>query len=285
VTVNPEPQTLLADLAFPEGPRWREGWLYFSDMHSNHLMRVNEAGASETLAEFPNMPSGIGWQPDGKMLVVSMKDRAVMRQEGSGFAPYADLSKVADFHCNDMVVDAKGRAYVGNFGFDLDGGETPKGTGLILVTTDGKARRVAEDVWFPNGHVITPDGHTLIVAETFAARLTAFDIAEDGSLSNRRVYAPLADDVYPDGICLDAEGAIWASCAATERIIRVKEGGEVVRTVPLPGRKSFAAMLGGDDRKTLFICTSKNSHPEKTRAQRAGRIETLRVDVPGAGLP
>ncbi len=283
--MNLEPQTLFSGLLFPEGPRWRNGWLYFSDMHANRLMRVKESGESEVLAEFPEMPSGIGWQPDGRMLVVSMKNRTLMREAPGGFAPVADLSGLAEFHCNDMVADAKGGAYVGNFGFDLDGGEKPKATGLIYVSPEGVPRRVAEDVWFPNGHVITPDGNTLIVAETFAARLTAFDIAEDGSLSNRRVFAALDKTVYPDGICLDSEGAVWVACAGSERIIRVKEGGEVATTAPLPGRKSYACMLGGEDRKTLFICTCEDSHPEKTRALRSGKIETLRVEIPGAGLP
>ncbi len=280
-----EPTTLLADLIFPEGPRWRDGWLYFSDMHVNRLMRVAENGVSEVVAEIPNQPSGIGWLPDGRMIVVSMKDRKLMRQDAGGFVAVADLSGVAEFHCNDMVVDAKGRAYVGNFGFDLDGGEKPKATGLILVTPEGVVRRVAEDVWFPNGHVITPDGKTLIVAETFASRLTAFDIGEDGSLSNRRVYAPLPEGEYPDGICLDAEGAVWVACATSEHIIRVKEGGEVALKIPLPGRRSYACMLGGADRRTLFICTAQHSHPDKTLALRSGRIETARVEVAGVGLP
>ncbi|MEO8025910.1 MAG: SMP-30/gluconolactonase/LRE family protein [Bryobacteraceae bacterium] len=283
--MNPEPITLVSDLAFPEGPRWHDGWLYFSDMHNHKMWRVREDGPKEVVAEFPHMSSGLGWLPDGRMLVVSMTDRALLREDGGVFTKVADLSDVAEFHCNDMVVDSRGRAYIGNFGFDLDGGGTPKATGIIFVDTEFRVSRIAEDVWFPNGHVISPDGRTLILAETFGHRLTAFDIADEGSLSNRRVFAGLDGDVYPDGICLDAEGAVWVACATSECIIRVREGGEVAAMIALPGRRSYACMLGGEDRKTLFICTSTDSRPEKTRELQSGRIEILRVDVPGAGLP
>lgn len=280
-----ETTILVSGLTFPEGPRWRGGWLYFSEMDEGKVWRVDEAGAKELVAQLPHMASGIGWLPDGRMLVVSMEDRALLRADPDGLHLAADLSRLADFHTNDMVVDSLGRAYVGNFGFDLDAGEAPKPTGLILVDTDGAARRVAEDLWFPNGAVITPGGRTLIVAETFGARLTAFSVAPDGSLSGRRTFASLEKNVLPDGICLDAEGAIWTACAASERIIRVKEGGEVAAEVPLPGRKSFACMLGGADRRTLFICTAPVSVSAERRVLRKGCIETLRVDVPGAGLP
>ncbi len=202
--------TLLDGLCFPEGPRWHDGKLYFSDMHANRVMTVDLDGRSSVVCEVPNQPSGLGWLPDGRMLVVSMTDRKLMRMERDGLKLHADLSALATFHCNDMVVDSAGRAYVGNFGFDLHKGEKPHATVLVMVTAEGKARVVADDLTFPNGTVITPDGRTLIVGESFGRRLTAFDIAADGSLANRRVWADLGENV-PDGIALDAEGAIWVA--------------------------------------------------------------------------
>jgi len=276
-------KVLIGGLAFPEGPRWREGKLFFSDMHAHQVLAVDMAGKREVICEVPARPSGLGWLPDGRMLVVSMTDRKLMRLDRDGLKTVADLSKLAPFDCNDMVVDARGRAYVGNFGFDLHAGAQPRTTTLVMVTRDGAARVVAEELMFPNGTVITPDGKTLIVGESFGRRLTAFDIDADGSLKNRRVWAELGNSP-PDGICLDAENAIWVACPTMSEVIRVKQGGEVTERIKVE-TDAFACMLGGADGRTLFVATAPNSDPEKCRATRGGRIEITQVEVPRAGLP
>ena len=196
---DPTLTPFLDRLAFPEAPRWHDGALWFSDFYTQRIQRVDMKGRCETVASVPGQPSGLGWLPDGRLLVVSMTDRRLLRLDGSVLVEVADLSKLAPFHCNDMVVDAKGRTYIGNFGFDFAARQAPRPTGLILVLPDGQARVVAQDLHFPNGAVITPDGRTLIIGETYASRLTAFDIADDGSLSGRRVWATL-DKAAPDGI-------------------------------------------------------------------------------------
>lgn len=274
---------LVDGLRFPEGPRWHGHLLFVSDMHAGRIITVSEHGEVATFAEVPGQPSGIGWDPDGHLMVVSMTDRRVLKFHTDGPQVFADLSGLATFHCNDMVVDAAGGAYVGNFGFDLDGGATPVPTVLIRVAPDGAASVAADDVRFPNGSVITPDGRTLIVGESFGGRLTAWDIAPDGTLSGRRVWAQL-DGAVPDGICLDAEGAVWSACPISGRVLRVLEGGEVTDVVSIDRRGAYACMLGGADRRTLFICTADASDPAETGSMR-GAIETVRVDVPGAGRP
>jgi sugar lactone lactonase YvrE len=211
-------------------------------------------------------------------------DMTLLRIEPDGRAVvHGDMSAVATGRCNDMVVDAAGRAYVGNFGYDYPAGEM-KPANLARVDPDGAVSVAAEDLMFPNGSIITPDGKTLIVGETFASRMTAFDIGADGSLSNRRVWAALPERAVPDGACLDAEGAIWVASPFTSEVIRVREGGEVLERIKA-GQGVFACMLGGDDRRTLFVLTADSSDPEATEAKRTGRIEVTRVDVPGAGLP
>jgi sugar lactone lactonase YvrE len=274
---------LLDGLFFPEGPRWHEGQLWFSDMHGHRVMTVGLDGAARTIVEVPAAPSGLGWLPDGRLLVVSMEDRRLLRLDPHGLSEVADLSRFATFHCNDMVVDAQGRAYVGNFGFDLHGGATPGPAVLTLVLPNGEARVAAADLMFPNGTVITADGRTLIVGESFGPRLTAFDILPDGSLINRRLWAPL-ERAVPDGICLDAEGAIWIASPISAEVLRVSEGGAITRRVPV-ATQAFACMLGGPQRRHLFICTAGNSDPPLCRERRDGRIEVIEVDVPGAGLP
>jgi sugar lactone lactonase YvrE len=276
-------KVLLDGLAFPEGPRWHDGKFYFSDMHAHQVIAVDMAGKSEVICEVPAWPSGLGWLPDGRMLVVSMTDRKLLRLDRDGLKTVADISKLAPFHCNDMVVDAQGRAYIGNFGFDLQANEKPRGTTLVMVATDGSARIVAEELMFPNGAVITADGKTLIVGETFGRKLTAFDISPDGSLKNRRVWADLGKSL-PDGICLDAENAIWVACPTASEVIRVKQGGEVTERIKVE-TDAFACMLGGPDGRTLFVATAANSDPVKCIAERTGRIETTQVEVPRAGLP
>lgn len=275
-------QVLFEGGAFLEGPRWREGRLWFSDMHARRIMTVDLAGTPEVIGAVPNRPSGLGWLPDGRLLAVSMLDRRLLRMEPTGLVEHADMSGFAEHECNDMVVDRMGRAYVGHFGFNhFDHGEF-RPASILLVEPDGNVRIVADDLKFPNGTVIAEDGHTLIVAETYGRRLTAFDIESDGSLSGRRTWANL--DMAPDGICLDADGCIWVASPTERAVVRVSEGGEISRRIDVE-RRAIACMLGGADRRLLFILTSETTQPEKALATRSARIETARVQIPGAGLP
>lgn len=284
--MNAPALTLLLDqLAFPESPRWHEGALWFSDFYTHKVQRLDSRGRCETVAMVAGQPSGLGWLPDGRLLVVSMTDRRLLRLDGATLTEMADLSTLASIHCNDMVVDAKGRAYVGNFGFDLIARATPRPTDLVLVPPDGPPRVVAQGLMFPNGMVITPDGRTLVVAESFGARLTAFDVAADGSLHQRRVWAALPQGTAPDGICLDGEGAIWLASPSSREVLRVREGGEITHRVPTPGQ-AVACMLGGPERRTLFVLSGKVMvTPEESRGMMSGAIHTLAVQVPGAGRP
>jgi len=280
-----ETKILLDGLCFPEGPRWHEGRLWFSDMHARRVVRVGLDGRAETVVEVPERPAGLGWLPDGRLLVVSMRDRRLLRLDPDGLTRVADLAHIATFDANDMVVDRHGRAYVGNFGFDLIANEPPRGTALARVDPDGKTYVAATDLIFPNGMVITPDERTLIVAESFGARLTAFDVdPKDGALSKRRVFASLEGGAIPDGIALDAEGAVWVASPTTGDCLRVHEGGRISRRVRGAGL-AYACALGGPGRRTLFICTAETHHPQECVEKRTGRIEQVAVDVAGAGWP
>ncbi len=274
----------LTGLAFPESPRWRDGALWFSDFYTHKVQRVDMTGHRSTVVTVSGQPSGLGWLPDGRLMLVSMTDRKLMRLDGTQLTQVADLSELAPFHCNDMVVDAEGRAYIGNFGFDFAARQTPRATGLILVHPDGQSRVVANDLLFPNGAAITPDRRTLIIAESFGSRLTAFDIADDGSLSQRRVWATLVD-AAPDGICLDAEGAIWLASPTSREVLRVIEGGKITHRVATD-KQAVACMLGGPQRRTLFVLTTKvMTAAQESLRLLAGAIYTLEVEVPGAGWP
>jgi len=277
-------KTLATGLAFPEGPRWHDGKLWFSDFYTHKVQAVGLDGRIELKATVPQRPSGLGFLPDGSLLVVSMLDRSVLRVRDGKASLYADLSSLAGGWCNDMIVDAKGRAYVGNFGYDKHKGEALRNTCLIRIDPDGRTRVAADDLTFPNGCAITPDGKRMIVGETFANRLTSFDITPDGTLSNRRVFATV-EGCNPDGICLDAEGAIWIADPHGKRMVRVFEGGRVDRQITFEeGRGAYACVLGGPDRKTLFILTNSGSGPQMVD-RRDGRIEYLSVPVAGAGIP
>ena len=278
------PTVLLDGLVFPEGPRWHEGRLWFSDMHAKRVVALDEQGKAETIVEVPTLPSGLGWTPGGELLIVSMVDRRLLRFDGSTLHTVADLSSLAGGKTNDMVADASGRAYVGNFGFDFEAGESPRPTRLAIVEPDGTTRSADDDVVFPNGAVITPGGGTLILGETFGRRLTAFDIGADGSLSGRRVFAEF-ENIFPDGICLDAEGAVWVASPLSQEFVRVRDGGEIVERIPVAGRGAYACMLGGEDGRSLFLCTAVGSQGELAEGRTRGAIETVRVDVPHAGLP
>lgn len=275
--------TLAEGLAFPEAPRWHDGALWFSDFYTHKVHRITGDGTLETVAEVAGQPSGLGWLPDGRLLVVSMQDRRVLRMEDGRLVTHASLESITPHLCNDMVVDAHGRAYVGNFGFDMLNREAPRPTVLVMVSPDGNARVVADDLLFPNGCVITPDGDTLIVAETFGKRLTAFDIAPDGTLNGRRTWADLGD-ASPDGICLDSEGAVWVASPPTSEFLRVHEGGRIAERIRVEGQ-AIACALGGPDRRTLFMVTGRVSKAARALAERQGRILARQVEYGGAGLP
>jgi len=293
--------TLFEGGSFFEGPRWHDGTWWVSDFYAGLVRRITPQGEATEVMHVAAQPSGIGWLPDGSMLVVSMKDHLVLRRALDGtVSTHADLTALAAGHLNDMVVDDEGRAYVGNFGFDLMGGADPATAALVRVDPDGTASVAAEDMYFPNGSVITPDGGTLIVGETMGNRYTAFTIGADGSLSDRRVWAEFAPvpelttfadtlgqvAVGPDGCALDAEGHIWAADALGNRCIRVAPGGEIVDVVPAPeGLGIFACMLGGPTGTTLLLCAAPDFFEHARAAAREAVLLTTEVAVPHAGRP
>lgn len=295
----PEFTTLISGLSFTECPRWRDGRLYVSDFYTQRVLAVAMNGTAETVAHVPHQPSGLGFLPDGRMLIVSMRDRKVLRREADGsLIEHANLFAFAHWHCNDMLVDRDGRAWVGNFGFDLEDGSPTRSTVLICVDPDGTARVVADDLGFPNGMALTPDGRTLIVAESMMNRLSAFEVTA-GSLGERRTWAAFGDPptttnfseglaqltVAPDGICLDAEGAVWVANATHGRLIRVAEGGRILEERQTDGIGVFACMLGGDDGRTLFACVAPTFHKAEASANHKAAIWMTKVAVPHAGLP
>jgi sugar lactone lactonase YvrE len=296
-----ELSTLLEGGAFFEGPRWRDGLWWVSDFYRGIVVTVTPDGAEQVVLEVPEQPSGLGWMPDGSLLVASRKDFRVLRRSPDGeVSEHADLSGMAAGHLNDMVVDAQGRAYVGNFGFDLMAGADPSATDLIRVDPDGTASVAASGLWFPNGTVITPDGGTLIVGETVAARYTQFRVADDGSLGDRTVWGQIEPEpsfesfeqtlaglkFAPDGCALDAEGHIWSADGVGGRVARLAPGGEIVDEVRGPdGLGVFACMLGGEDGRTLLICAAPDFLEHRRMDKREAVLLATTVDVPHAGLP
>jgi sugar lactone lactonase YvrE len=280
----PELHILMSGLAFPESPRWHDGRLWLSDWDAHEVIAVDLEGKSEVIARVPSFPMCIDRLPDGRLLIVSANDGLLLRREPDGsLVTHADLTGLAQHAWNDIVVDGRGNAYVNNIGFDFPGGEFVPGI-LALVTPEGAARQVADGVAFPNGMVVTPDNSTLILAESYGNKLTAFDIAADGSLSNPRVWADLQGGA-PDGICLDAEGAIWYGDVPNKRCVRVREGGEVLQTIDLD-RGCFACALGGADKATLFLTANDWRGPANmTDGERMGQVLTAAAPAPGAGWP
>jgi sugar lactone lactonase YvrE len=280
----PELHTLMAGIMFGESPRWHENRLWFADWGAQELIAVDLGGQSEVILQVPSFPFSIDWSADGRLLIVSASAVQLLRREPDGsLATHADLAGLSRFPWNEIVVDGRGNAYVNNIGFDFASGEVAPGT-VALVAPDGSARNVADDVAFPNGMVVTPDNSTLILAESYANRLTAFDIAADGSLSDRRVWADLGDGV-PDGICIDAENAVWYADVPNARCVRVREGGEVLQTIELD-RGCFACMLGGADRRTLFMVAREWNGPESMAdGSRTGQVLTTTAPVQGVGWP
>jgi sugar lactone lactonase YvrE len=272
-------------LAYPECPRWHDSALWFSDQHGCSVSRMGSDRRAVPVVDVPGGPSGLGWDSRGSMLIVSMLEKSLYRYQDDTLSVVADLSSYCTGPANDMVVTADDYALVGNIGFDFSGGEPPRTTVLLSVNSaSGQVKVVADDLSTPNGMVITPDGDTLILAESFGHRLLAFDLHEGGELSNRRVFADL-DGAIPDGICLDAEGCIWYASIGTHDVVRVGPGGAVRERVSTGDREAVACMLGGPDRRQLYVCTSAEFHPEETTRTLQGRIEVVPVDVPGAGRP
>lgn len=295
----PEFTALISGLSFTECPRWRNGRLYVSDFYTRRVLALAMDGTAETVAQVPGQPSGLGFRADGRMLIVSMRDRRILRREADGsLVEHADLSALAPWHLNDMLVNHDGRAWVGNFGFDLMGGAPARNTVLISVGPDGTAQVAADGLGFPNGMVLTPDGGTLIVAESTMNRLSAFQVTA-GSLGERRTWAAFGDppastdagellqqvEVAPDGICLDAEGAVWVADAMHSRLLRVAEGGRIIEERKTDGVGAFACMLGGDDGRTLFVSVAPTFHEAEASANHRASILMTRVEVPHAGLP
>ncbi|HEY1971996.1 MAG TPA: SMP-30/gluconolactonase/LRE family protein [Pseudonocardia sp.] len=286
---------------FFEGPRWHDGAWYVSDLYAHHVLRVSVDGDTEVIASVPNQPSGSGWLPDGSMLIVSMADRRLLRRAPDGtLAEHADLSQLSEHFINDMVVDGRGRAFIGTFGFDLFGGGTPSPGDVLRVDPDGTAHLAASDLRFPNGMVVTPDDGTLVVAECFGGRFTAFTIAEDGTLVDRRVWGQVGaeppydsietivqTDFAPDGCVLDAEGHIWVADALHGRVCRVAPGGAIVDEVRAPDALGvYACTLGGHDGRTLLLCTAPSFAEHERKAAKEGELYIHTVDVPrAAGRP
>jgi sugar lactone lactonase YvrE len=288
--------TILDGLTFGEGPRWHDGELWFSDMHAHRVMRTTVDGDATTVVEITHdEPSGLGWLPDGRLLVVAMETQKLLRVESDGaVVEHADLSPLARGTINDMIVAADGTAYIGDMGMRIheEGAATRRDPGQTFrVTPDGKVSSAADDLLAPNGHILTDDGRTLIVAESAGMCLTAFDVEPDGTLTNRRLFAELEPEkegvlgAPPDGICLDAEGAVWVADPLGARVFRVREGGEVTDSVGFDGVIPVACVLGGTDRRTLLMCVAADWRRDVVKKSRTGRIDACEVDVPGAGSP
>jgi sugar lactone lactonase YvrE len=282
-----EARVLFSGLAFPESPRWRDGRLWICNWGAQEIVAIDREGRSDVVLPAPtaSLPFSVDWLHDGRMLIVAGREGVLLRGESDGsLATYADLTGVSDRGWNEIVVDGRGHAYVNGPGFDMMAGEPFAPGAIALVTPNGDVRQVADGLAFPNGMAVTPDNATLIVAESYGRRLTAFAIAADGNLSNRRVWADLGDGC-PDGICLDAEGAVWYADVPNKRCMRVREGAEILQTIALD-RGGFACMLGGADRRRLFIAASHWRGPEKMFDQaRTGQVLTASAPAPGVGRP
>jgi sugar lactone lactonase YvrE len=282
----PELRVVMTGLTFGEQPRWHEDRLWFSDWGTKEVIAVDLDGNSEVVLPAPSFPCCVDWLPDGRLLVVSARDGRLLRREpGGALVTHGDVSGLSDPPAgNELVVDGRGNAYLNGGGFDLMAGEKFAPGIVAMISPDGSARQVADGLSFPNGMLVMPDGKTLIVAESYARRLTAFEIAADGGLSNRRVWADLGAGV-PDGICADAENAVWYADVPSKRCVRVREGGEVLDTVELD-RGCFACALGGPDRSTLFMIATEWTGPENMfQGPRTGQVLATPAPAPGAGLP
>jgi sugar lactone lactonase YvrE len=278
---------VVSGIRFPEGNRWHDGRLWFSDMHTGEVFSIDPSSETEDEprleATVAGQSSGLGWLSDGRLIVSAMESRTVVAVDADGSTSvFADLSSVESSLLNDLVVDPEtGRTYIGAFGYDLYGGEALRPGPLYVIEPDGSSRLAADGLVFPNSANVLPGTRTLVVSETWGGRLTAFDIGPDGSLSGRREWAALPDGVTPDGSTVDDEGAVWVCSVDTGEFLRVLEGGEVTDRIEVPGRCAIDCALGGPDRRTLYLATADSYDPATTARTRDGRISAVRVSVPG----
>ncbi len=283
-------RTLMTDLGLVESPRWHDGRLWFADWIAGQVVALGTDGLSQIMIRHESLPLCFDFLPDGTPLIVSGPQKALLRQSADGsLVTYADLSALSDYGGNDIVVDGRGNAYVNNVNYDARAGSPSSGDvapGFVaLVSPAGEAQVVAQDLAFPNGMAVTPDNGTLLVAESHRNRLTAFDIRGDGTLADRRVWAEFGSGA-PDGICIDAEAAVWYADVPNQRCVRVREGGEVLQTVDLD-RGAFACMLGGADGMTLFIVAARWAGMASMAGDVPwdGQVVSTAVSTPGAGWP
>lgn len=280
-----EIRDVVTGMRFPEGNRWKDGKLWFSDMHTGEVFVMDPARDAEPtlLTTLDCQSSGLGWLPDGRLLVSAMNERAlrVINDDGTTEV-FSDLSEISDSIINDLMIDEEtGRGYVGAFGYDLYGTEEPKPGPLYIVETDGSVRLGADGFVFPNSSNILPGTRTLVIGETWGHVITAFDIDENGELTNRRTWADLPEEITPDGSCVDLEGGLWVSSVETGDFIRVVEGGEITDRIEFPGLCAIDCVLGGEDGRTLFASTADSYTPTVTAETRQGKIHAVRVSVPG----
>jgi sugar lactone lactonase YvrE len=275
---------LLDQLAFPDCPRWHDGRLWFSDSHDGRVWAMTETGQAEPIVTVEGRPGGLGWLPDGRLLVVATHGRRLLRLDGRELVEVCDLAPFSPHPWNDMVVAPDGRAYIGGFGHDVEAGDEPAGAPMVCVEPDGEAWVVIDRLLFPNGAAVVDgaEARTLVVAETYGQRISAYDLLPDGSAARPRLWSDLRPNV-PDGLAADASGAVWVTDPVRMGVMRVDEALGSVQWIPTGDRKPFACALGGSDGRTLYLCTSTTSNPARTRHERSGRIEAIRVEVPAPG--
>jgi sugar lactone lactonase YvrE len=290
-----EPRPLAAGFAFLEAPRWHDGRLWFSDFNTHRVHRLDPDGTVATVCEVPHRPSGLGFTSDGDLLVVSMLDHRLLRLSDGVLTEFADLSPYQGGPANDLVTDDFDRAYIGNFGADTEAGEPERSTCLVRVDPDGAIHVVAEDLEFPNGMAITADRASLVVAESLACRISVFDLARDGTLSNRQVWADFSPRpsaftfaathgggyVVPDGVCLDVEDALWVTDAGGHQVLRVRRGGEVTHRIDCGDSTAYACVLGGQDGRSLYLCIGPPFGTYDRDTDFRGELWVADVDVPG----
>lgn len=282
---------------FFEGARWRDGHWWVSDLYAHHVRRIAPDGTSQVVVQLDCQPSGLGWLPDGRLLIVAMQNMRLMRLESDGsLRRHAELANHLGFWANDMAVDPRGYAYISNLGFNMWIGEQPKPADLVCVAPDGTVKTVASELLFPNGMVVTPDGKTLVVAETFGNRMSAFSIGENGALSDRRIFAKFGpppswvsveefvkEDFGPDGCAVDAEGCVWVADALHNRICRVADGGAILEELKTPENFGiYSCALGGPDGHSLLMCTAPDYDQDARKAKAEAILYVERVAVPAA---